>query len=585
MTRPRQEAPPPLPRPSAERAAAYRAQGWWTGQRVDAMVLDPAAAYPDRPALTAPGCRLTYGQLTAAVEGAAVRLGRLGLTRGDTVVVQLPNIGELVVLALALMRLGAHPVMAPPSLRHRELAHVMRIVRPAAMALPRRLERFDHYALARELAEGCPSLHTLLVLDPPADTAGRSGPDTTGQEGPRVADLGALCRPEREDTPPPGHPGPPFDGEPAVFLLSSGTTGPPKPIARDHEGYGYMIRAASEVAGLTSSTVYFAVMSATHGFTLNCPGIWGTLAAGGRVVLDSPQNAEAALDLIDREQVTHSTLVPALVGQWLAAAQRRGRGPTSLRVLQVGGARLEPGPAEEATRVLGCTVQQCYGMSEGLLCYTTLDDPAHVIAETQGRPLSPGDEIRLVDENDKPVPEGSTGSLLTRGPYTVSGYYGDPAATDRAFTEDGFYRTGDVARLHPSGNLVVEGRLDDVINRGGEKISGGELEGLALRHPAVAAAAAVAMPHPVWGQAVCLCVVPARPAAGEADTDDSTRPEPALLDLRRHLAASGLAPYKLPERLEILDALPMIGVGKVNRVALRALVAEHVAAETAARGG
>lgn len=575
MTDPQTDGPqqattaPELPRPPAARAAAYRARGWWTGRRVDAMVLEPAAAYPERIAVTAPGRELTYGELTAAVEGAAARLTRLGITRGDAVMVQLPNIPELVVLPLALMRLGAHPVMTLPGLRRRELAHVVRRVHPVAMALPRRLDRFDHYALAQELRSDWPGLRHLLVADPE--------PASAAHKGQGVVDLAALCRPAPEDAGPPAHLGPPAVGEPAVFLLSSGTTGPPKPIARDHEGYGYMIRAASRCAGLSPSTVLLAVMSATHGFVFNCPGVLGTLAAGGRVVLASPQDAGAVLELVDREAVTHCALVPALVGQWLTAAERRGRGPRSLRVLQVGGSRLDPEPAERATRLLGCTVQQVYGMSEGLLCLTSLDDPPELIAATQGRPLSPGDEIRIVDENDELVPQGTPGSLLTRGPYTVSGYYGDPEADARAFTEDGFYRTGDVARLHPSGSVVVEGRLDDVINRGGEKISGGELEDLALRHPAVEAAAAVAMPHPVWGQAVCLCVVPATRSEGAASG-------PTLLDLRRHLGRSGLAPYKLPERLELLEQLPLIGVGKVDRVTLRALVAERMAADAVPRG-
>ncbi|MGW5019743.1 (2,3-dihydroxybenzoyl)adenylate synthase [Streptomyces cacaoi] len=582
MTEPAQDSgarhpDPAPPRVTAERAAAYRARGWWTGQRVEDMVLAGSAARPDRPAVTAGEHRLTHGQLTDAVEGAAARLTRLGTARGDTVLVQLPNIVELVVLSLALLRVGAHPVLTLPSLRRRELAHVLRIVRPTAMAVPRRLDRFDHCSLARELALECPGLDTLLVVDHqpgevPAVPDGHrdEAPEKPADGGPRIVDLAALCRPEREDGPAPAPLGPPAEGEPAVFLLSSGTTGPPKPIARDHEGYGYMIRTASEQVGLSAESVLLAVMPATHGFVWNCPGVLGTLTAGGHVVLGSPQDADGTLDLIAREQVTHCALVPALVGQWLTAAERRAPGerPRSLRVLQVGGSRLEPEPAERAARLLGCTVQQMYGMSEGLLACTALDDPAEIIAGTQGRPLSPGDEIHIVDDDDRPVPPGTAGSLLTRGPYTVSGYHADPAATARAFTADGFYRTGDVVRLHPSGNLVVEGRLDDVINRGGEKISGGELEELIVRHPKVAAAAAVAMPHPVWGQAVCLCVVPA------ADAEGGPAPEPGLLELRRHLAQSGLAPYKLPERLEILDALPMIGVGKVNRVALRAQVAD-----------
>ncbi|PWG11303.1 2,3-dihydroxybenzoate-AMP ligase [Streptomyces sp. V2] len=546
---------PGLPRVPPDRAREYRDRGWWLPERVDRLALRHVDDDPGKEAVRGPGGRLTRRELADAVTGAATRLAALGIARGDRVLVQLPNDLELVVLPLALMRLGAHPVMAVPTLRRRELLAVVAATRPTAVAVPGRWQRFDHVALARELQESCPDLRHVLVADRASDTV----PDGT-------EDLVALCRPDPGAKPLPDL-GPPLADEPAVFLLSSGTTGPPKAIARAHEGYGYMIRTAARWAGLSADTVYLAVMSGAHGFVLNCPGMLGVLAFGGRIVLGSPGDPGAALDLVDREGVTHTTLVPALVTQWLDEVRRRGRGPKTLRVMQAGGARLEPTPAAEARKLLGCTVQQCYGMSEGLLTYTALDDPADVIAHTQGRPASPGDEIRVVAEDGTEVAPGETGELLTRGPYTVAGYYAAPEADARAFTADGFYRTGDLARRHPSGGLVVEGRIGDVINRGGEKISAGEIESLLGEHPLLRAVAAVAMPHPVWGQTVCVFAVPADPA--------DPGKQPTLLGLRRFLTGHGIATYKLPEDLRIVDALPMIGVGKINRVALRAAAQER----------
>ncbi|GAQ50856.1 AMP-binding protein [Streptomyces acidiscabies] len=543
---------PGLPRIPPDRAREYRDRGWWLPERVDRLALRHVDDDPGKEAVQGPGGRLTRRELADAVDGAAARLAALGIARGDRVLVQLPNDLELVVLPLALMRLGAHPVMAVPTLRRRELLSVVAATRPTAVAVPRRWQRFDHLALARELRESCPSIRHILVADRTSD----AGPDDT-------EDLVEMCRPDPGAGPLPDL-GPPLADEPAVFLLSSGTTGPPKAIARAHEGYGYMIRTAAGWAGLSADTVYLAVMSAAHGFVLNCPGMLGVLAFGGRIVLGSPGDPAAALDLVDREGVTHTTLVPALVTQWLDEVRRRGHGPTSLRVMQAGGARLEPSPAAEAQKLLGCTVQQCYGMSEGLLTYTALDDPDDVIAQTQGRPASPGDEIRVVDEDGKEVAPGEVGELLTRGPYTVAGYYAAPEADARAFTGDGFYRTGDLARVHPSGGLVVEGRIGDVINRGGEKISAGEVESLLGEHPLLRAVAAVAMPHTVWGQTVCVFAVPLDPEK-----------QPTLLGLRRFLTERGIATFKLPEELRIVDALPMIGVGKINRVALRAAAQER----------
>jgi len=206
-------------------------------------------------------------------------------------------------------------------------------------------------------------------------------------------------------------------------------------------------------------------------------------------------------------------------------------------------------------------VQQVFGMAEGLLNYTRLDDPIDVVVETQGRPLSPADEIRIVGPDGEPVADGEPGELLTRGPYTIRGYYRAEAHNAKAFTADGFYRSGDVVRLHPSGNLTVEGRAKDLINRGGEKISAEEIENLLIAHPAVLEAAAVAMPHPVLGEQTCAYLV-LRPG----ETLD-------VAALGAYLDGRGVARFKWPERVEPIDALPVTNVGKVDKKKLRDLIA------------
>ena len=226
-------------------------------------------------------------------------------------------------------------------------------------------------------------------------------------------------------------------------------------------------------------------------------------------------------------------------------------------MLQVGGARLVPEVARRIGPALGCRVQQVFGMAEGLLNYTRLDDPDDVVVETQGRPLSPADEILVVGPDGEPVADGEPGELLTRGPYTIRGYYRAEAHNAVAFTADGFYRSGDVVRLDPSGNLTVEGRAKDLINRGGEKISAEEIENLLIAHPAVREAAAVAMPHPVLGEQTCAYLV-LRPG----ETVD-------LAALSAYLDGRGVARFKWPERIEVVDALPVTNVGKVDKKKLR----------------
>ncbi|RJO70066.1 (2,3-dihydroxybenzoyl)adenylate synthase [Nocardia panacis] len=526
----------PVNRIDEARARRYRAEGLWGSERVDQIVL--GSGREDALAITAGGRRLTRGELAAAVHGAAKRLSASGIRRGDMVVVQLPNDLELVVLTLALSSIGAPPILTPIMLRERELDHIVRVTQPVAIAVPGRWNRFDHLALARRLRTAHPCVRTLLSFD--SDDA---------------IDLRTLC--SAEDTLP--DPEQARLSDPALCLLSNGTTGTPKVIPRLQEAYGYQLRATPKVAGVDQDSVYLAVMPATHGFVLGCPGILGTLGAGGRVVLGVSTEPEVVFELIERERVTHCTLVPALAERWAEAGLDTERDLSSLRVLQVGGARPRRGQIERVPEALGCVIQQCYGMSEGLLNYTGLDDPDDIVYETQGRPASPADEILIVDDDGAPVAPGAVGELLTRGPYTVAGYYADPEATARAFTPDGFYRTGDLARLHPSGSLIVEGRSRDVINRGGEKIPATELELLAAEHPSVAAAAVIGVPDDRFGEVVRLYLVCRNGAV-----------TPELPEIRRFLQDRGLARFKLPEQLAVVETLPYSGIGKVDKKALRA---------------
>jgi 2,3-dihydroxybenzoate-AMP ligase len=255
--------------------------------------------------------------------------------------------------------------------------------------------------------------------------------------------------------------------------------------------------------------------------------------------------------------------VPPLVPLLLDAARVVRHDLSSLRVLQVGGARLATEVARRVRPGLGCALQQVFGMAEGLVNYTRLDDPHDVVVSTQGRPMSPADEIRIVDDDDRDVADGEVGHLLTRGPYTIRGYYRADAHNARAFTADGFYRTGDLVRRTATGHLVVDGRAKDQINRGGEKIAAEEVEGHLLAHPSVADAAVVAMPDAQLGERTCAWIV-SRGAA------------PSPRDLAAFLRERGIARFKVPDRVEVIEVLPRTAVGKVDKRALRRRIAEKV---------
>jgi salicylate---CoA ligase len=538
-------------------AREYVKAGWWRGQALGAEIAAVAAARKTAIALTDGSTRISYASLLARADALAGRLARLGMRSGDRIVVQLPNCWPFVVLTLACLRAGIVPVMALPAHRQHELAYLCEHSEARALAVPDVLRGFDHQRMAEELRKGSATLGHILVA---------------GQEvRPGHQDLTALCA-EPPGAEPPGAEPPgaesaartpsaqvqPDPAGVAVFLLSGGTTGLPKLIARTHNDYSYNARASARLCRLDEGTVYLVSLPASHNFPLACPGILGTLLSGGRVVMLGSPDPASAFAAIEREGVTITAVVPAVAQRWLAHAADHGASALrTLEVLQVGGARLADEHASRIKPVLGATLQQVFGMAEGLLNYTRLDDPDEVICGTQGRPLSPGDEVRIVDADGSDLPDGQPGALLARGPYTPRGYYRAPEQNTRAFTPDGWYASGDVVRRRPDGNLVVEGRDKDMINRGGEKISAEEVENLLYRMPGIAQVAAVAAPDAELGERICVFVVP----------------EPGLQIslgmISDGMATAGVARYKWPERLEIVAELPVTKMGKLDKKALR----------------
>jgi len=238
---------------------------------------------------------------------------------------------------------------------------------------------------------------------------------------------------------------------------------------------------------------------------------------------------------------------------------------SSLRIIQSGGQRMQPEVRLRTKQLIpSVTVQENFGMSEGMLFFVRLDDSEEVRLETCGKPLSPDDEVRLVDEEGREVAHGEVGELTCRGPYTLRGYFGVPEYNARQFTPDGFYRSGDLMRLHPTGNYVVEGRKKDLINRGGEKISAEEIENLILSHPCVQNIACVPMPDAVLGERMCAFVVL---KGGHSLT---------LEELVSFLKEREIAKFKLPERLEIVSDFPVSTFGKVSKKALGEMIARKL---------
>ncbi|NNN20135.1 MAG: (2,3-dihydroxybenzoyl)adenylate synthase [Acidimicrobiaceae bacterium] len=534
-------------------ARRYRELGYWNGKTLDQYLRESAARFGDKQALTDGDIRLSYKELADLSDGLALNLWIRGYRRGDCIVVQLPNCWEFVALVYACSRIGVIPIMALPGHRSNELSYFADHSGAKAIVVPDEIKGYDHQSLAWDVAKSCQSIQDVFVV---GDFIAEGSIDLRRLiEVPASSgEAEAILSPMR-----------PNSGDVAVFLLSGGTTGLPKLIPRSHDDYGYNFRQSAATCGFDSDTVYLVALPASHNFPLACPGLLGVLYVGGRVVMARSPEPEYCMGLIKAEGVTVAAAVPAVAQRWLdAEVDNPGHDLSSLKVFQVGGARIAPELARKIQPTLGCVLQQVFGMAEGLLNYTGLTDPEEIIWNTQGRPLSPADEIQIVDDSDNPVPPGEMGQLLTRGPYTLRGYYKAPEHNIRSFTPDGWYRTGDVVRWHPSGNLVVEGRTKDLINRAGEKISAEEVENLIYRLPSVAQVAAISLPDRRYGERNCVVVV----------LRDGF-PDLGLDEIRKAMEDFGVAKYKFPDQLEIVDVLPTTNVGKIDKALLRRQLSER----------
>jgi mycobactin salicyl-AMP ligase len=519
-----------------DRAEQYRQAGYWTGRPLESLLIEAARERPDHPAVVDVDESLTFAQLTARADTVAAALARLGIRPGDRVLLQLPNSVRFAVAFFGLLRAGAVPVMCLPGHRTAELGHFADVSAAVALIVPDEAGGFDYREMAAQLVADRPTLRHVLV---------------DGEPGPFVSwtaliDGGGVA-PEI---------GPVDTSLPALLLVSGGTTGLPKLIPRTHDDYVYTAISSAQACHFTSDDVYLVALPAGHNFPLACPGMLGAMTVGATTVFTADPSPEAAFALIDKHKVTVTGLVNALGKLWAQACEWEPVLPTSLRLVQVGGSRMSPEEARFILDRLTPGLSQIFGMAEGMLNFTRPGDPVDVVVHTQGRPVSPHDEMRVVDESGVEVAPGDEGELLVRGPNTLNGYYRADEANSRCFSPDGFYRTGDRVRIFAdgplAGNVEVTGRIKDVIHRGGETVSATDLEDHLLTHPAIYSAAAVALPDDYLGEKICAAIV--------------FRGKPlTLAELNAFLDERGASTHARPDVLVPLPSLPLTAVGKVDK--------------------
>ena len=523
-----------------EDARRWRGKGYWQDKSLAAEFAAVFERYAQRIALIDGDREYAYRDVDRLSDRLALNLLALGLKPLDRAVLVLPNVAEFVILYFALQKIGAIPIAALATHRYAEISQFVRIARAAACFYPERQSDFEFAPMVRRVREENPCLQHCVGLGDLRELIERA------PAVPAAELAGIRIDPD----------------DPCIFQLSGGTTGVPKLIPRTHNDYAYNSRTAASVCGVTGDSVLLLALPIAHNLPLACPGVQGYFFNGGKVVLSPTTRPEEMLRLAAQHRVTHIKVVPALLIRLINSPAIGQHDLSAVRVIQSGGQRMQPEVRLKTQRLIpGAFVQENFGMSEGMLFFVRRDDPDEVKLETCGRPICPDDEVRLCDDEGREVPPGEVGELTCRGPYTLRGYYGVPEYNARQFTPDGFYRSGDLMRLHPSGNYVVEGRKKDLINRGAEKISAEEIENLILQHPAVQNVACVPTPDPDLGERMCACVI-LRPGAALS-----------LPDLVGFLMQKEIAKFKLPERLAIMDEFPVSTFGKVSKKLLAEMVA------------
>jgi len=512
----------------------YTRAGFWGTDTIYRAIERTARAHPEREAVYDGTQRLTYGQLVARIERVAATLAAQGIGAGDVVTLQIPNWVEYPCVFFALERLGAVANPVSVDFRSRELEYILRFSESRAFISCDRFKNFDHSAMIAELRKGLPDLKLVGVVR----SAGKP-------------DVLSLDEAIGGDAPVPAYTPYALDAnEVTRMAFTSGTTGNPKGVIHSQNTTLSACIIQNRDMGHSEQDVFLIYLP----LGLN----WGFLALaqvlimGARAVLLDQFTAKAALELIDHEHVTFIPTAPASIVAMLNDPTLDKVDLSSLRMVMSGGASCPIEVIREFQQRMKGHFIELYGMLEtGYHTYTHIGDDPQKVTGSVGR-VATAMGLRIVDDKGHDVPHGEIGEIAADGPSVHLGYHKNPTANAELFLPDGWFRTGDLARMDKDGNVYIEGRLKEIINRGGKKFFPREIEEILYTHPKVLHAAIIGVPDPRLGERNCLCVIP-RP------NQQITLQE--MVDFLKDEVAT----YKLPEQLEIVSELPFTPTGKLQR--------------------
>jgi 2,3-dihydroxybenzoate-AMP ligase len=545
---------------SKESVELYYKKKWWLGISLGEMLDRTCDLYPHKEALVAGEVRLTYGQLREWTGRAALAFLELGLRKLDRVLLQIPNWAEFVYAYYGLHKIGAIPVMCIPRFSQREIEHFCEVTEAKAWIVPLRFEKMEYIQMVESIRSQRPFLKHILFID-------------THEQAKALLPAGTLSfndllnkvdlKKYAKDYLPPFGPDP---DEICHLMPTGGTTGIPKLVPRTHNDFLCNVEYRAKAWQRSPHDITLIASPITHNMAIEA-SMNPSFLTGGKVVMIPSTQSKDILEAIEKEKITTAILAVAQVQQIVDFPELDEYNVSSLQVIATGGSSMPPETIRKVWDRLKCKFYNVYGSSEGPCTQTRYEDPEEIVLHTVGWPICPYDEFKVIDGSGNVMPIEKEGELVVRGPGIFQGYYKSEAENHEAFTLDGFYRTGDIARFDPERRLIITGRRKDIIIRGGENISAKEVEELISTHPIVEQVAAVGMSDPILGERVCAFV------------KTKMGVKVSFEEIISHLKEKKASVLYLPERIEIVEEMPLTNVGKVDKKRLREEIKEKLKKE------
>ncbi|HME44876.1 MAG TPA: AMP-binding protein [Syntrophorhabdales bacterium] len=526
-----------------EDAKKYSRLRWWLGMTWGDMFNKATDLYPAKIGLVDDTTRFTYKELREKTDRAAIGFMQLGIKQQDFVLLQLPNWHEFVISFFALQKIGAIVVLLISRHGISEVNYLSSLTNPTAWILPEQYRNIDHNSLIQGVTAETKSLRHIVSVR--AADKSRFVTLESLIESSKLSPSNLQALEERRPDP----------MEVSIISPTGGTTGLPKAVPRTHNDFIAYIEYHSKAWEITSNDALLTVAPVSHSQGMHV-GLGGSFFNYGKYVLSDSTDPDDICKVIEREKVTAFPTVPAIVQRIVSLENLKQYDLSSLKKIYCGGAPSTPELVKAVYEKLNCKFVNAFGSSEGMSSMTRLGDDLETICTTVGRLDCPYNQVKVIDQYENELPRNKEGEIVYKGPTIFTGYLKSAEENKKNFTKDGFFKTGDLAKIDENGIIRITGRIKDTILRGGETISAGGIEKLVRTHPSVADVAVIGMPDKALGERICA-YIQLKPGATLA-----------FDELIAHLKSVGASVLQMPERIEFVESIPLTKVNKVDKKAL-----------------